>query len=224
MDEIEVVRHPRARRAKLSVDPVSGRVRLVIPLRASARGALAWARAQDAWVERQRAAVPPERPFRSGASIPFDDAALTIAWQADGPRSPRREADTLLLGGAIESVPRRIEAWLKREALALLSADTAVFAARADVAVSRVSVGDPRGRWGSCAAHGAIRYSWRLALAPRAVRLATVAHEVAHRTHMNHSAAFHALVTELFGRDPTPERCWLRAHGATLHSYGRGTG
>ncbi|MBR7518504.1 DUF45 domain-containing protein, partial [Mycobacterium tuberculosis] len=83
-------------------------------------------------------------------------------------------------------VPRRVEAWLRREALRLLSADTADYAARAGVTVARVAVGDPRGRWGSCAASGAIRYSWRLALAPAAVRRATAAHEVAHRLHMNH--------------------------------------
>lgn len=220
-DEIEVVRHPRARRAKLSVDPASGRVRLVIPPRASARTALVWAREQRAWIQAQQARLPAGRPFAPGARVPFDDIELTIAWRAEGPRSVRREADVLLIGGPVETVSRRVEAWLKRQALALLSADTAACAARAGVGVTSVSVGDARGRWGSCASRGAIRYSWRLVLAPRAVRLATVAHEVAHRIHMNHAPAFHALVAELYGADPTPQRRWLRTHGATLHWYGR---
>jgi hypothetical protein len=60
-----------------------------------------------------------------------------------------------------------------------------------------------------------------LALAPAAVRRATAAHEVAHRIHMDHSPAFHALVEQLYGSDPTPHRRWLRTHGATLHWYGR---
>lgn len=219
--DIELVRHPRARRARLSFDPASGRVRLVIPPRASARRALAWARSQEAWIARQRAHRPLARPFAAGARIPFDDRELTIAWHADRSRSPYREGMTLVLGGPTDTVARRVEQWLKREALALLSADTAACAARAGVTVARVAVGDPRTRWGSCSGSGTIRYSWRLALAPRAVRLATVAHEMAHRVHMNHSPAFHALVAELYGADPGSERRWLRTHGAALHSFGR---
>ena len=114
-----------------------------------------------------------------------------------------------------------VEAWLRRAALDLLSRETDEIAARAEVAVSKVVVGDARGRWGSCASSGVIRYSWRLVLAPSFVRRATVAHEVAHRVHMNHGPAFHALAAELFGDDPAPARAWLRQHGAGLHWYGR---
>jgi len=84
-----------------------------------------------------------------------------------------------------------------------------------------VTIGDPKGRWGSCASSGAIRYSWRLILAPGWVRRATVAHEVAHRVHMNHAPVFHALVAELLEDHPTPARAWLRTHGAALHWFGR---
>ncbi|MBV8238200.1 MAG: DUF45 domain-containing protein [Sphingomonas sp.] len=221
--EIDVVRHPRARRAKLSLDPASGRVRLVIPARASAKAALAWAATQGEWLARQRAALPEARPFAPGATVPFDDAVLTILWDEAGARRVVRIDDRLLTGGPRETVGRRIEAWLRREALRLLSEDTAHYAALAGVKVVKVAIGDARGRWGSCASSGAIRYNWRLALAPRAVRRATAAHEVAHRVHMNHSAAFHALVATLYGRDPAAERAWLRRHGASLHWFGRGS-
>ena len=111
--------------------------------------------------------------------------------------------------------------WLKRHALDVLSRETAEYAAKAGVAVTRVGVGDPTSRWGSCSSSGAIRYSWRLILAPDHVRRATVAHEVAHRVHMNHSPRFHALVEQLFGADPKPARLWLRREGAGLHRFGR---
>lgn len=222
-DGIEVVRHPRARRAKLSLDPASGRARLVIPPRASAKAALAWAATQGEWLARQRAALPEERPFVDGAALPFDDATLVIAWDEAASRRVTRHGDRLVLGGPIETVGRRVEAWLKRESLRLLSEDTAHYAAQAGVKVMKVAIGNARGRWGSCAASGVIRYNWRLALAPRAVRRATAAHEVAHRLHMNHGPAFHALVAALYGRDPAPERGWLRANGAALHWFGRGS-
>jgi hypothetical protein len=217
----EIVRHPAARRVKLALDPATGRARLIVPRRAALAPATAWARGKAAWLDDQRAALPEAVPFADGATLNVADAALTIRWREGRSRLLRRDGDMLLISGSAETLARRVEAWLRREALALLSRETAEFAALAGVSVSSVTVGDPRGRWGSCAHDGAIRYSWRLILAPGWVRRATVAHEVAHRIHMNHSPAFHAVVAALLGEDPTPARAWLRAHGAALHWVGR---
>ena len=217
----DVVRHARARRAKLSVDPASGRIRLTLPPRASMRDALRWAEQQQAWIDAQRARLPQAVPFLPGTEIPFDDTTLAIDWQESAPRRVERTGDRLRVGGPADRVPARVLAWLKREALRTLSDETAEFAARAGVRVSGVGIGDARGRWGSCASHGLIRYSWRLILAPRFVRRATVAHEVAHRIHMNHGPAFQALVAELDERDPAESRAWLRRNGAALHWFGR---
>lgn len=219
--ELEIVRHPRARTLKLSLDPLTGRARLVIPRRAALKSALAWAHGKADWLAEQRARLPTPRPFVPGLALPVADETLTIRWTAGQRRTVLRDGATLCVQGPPETLPRRVELWLRRAALDLLSRDTAEFAERAGVSVAQVAVGDPRGRWGSCASSGVIRYSWRLLLAPGWVRRATVAHEVAHRVHMNHGSAFHALVAELFGTDPTPARQWLREHGASLHWFGR---
>src|SRR3546814_14832740 len=92
---------------------------------------------------------------------------------------------------------------------------------KAVVTVGRIGGGDPVSRWGICSESGTIRYSWRLVLAPEWVRRATVAHEVAHRDHMDHGPDFHALVERLLEADPTPARLWLRRNGAGLHRIGR---
>src|SRR3546814_8463787 len=102
-----------------------------------------------------------------------------------------------------------------------LDGETRDYAAKAGVTVGRIGVGDPLSRWGSCSESGTIRYSWRLVLAPEWVRRATVAHEVAHRDHMDHGPDFHALVERLLEADPTPARLWLRRNGAGLHRIGR---
>ncbi|MBO9621941.1 MAG: M48 family metallopeptidase [Sphingomonas sp.] len=219
--QVDVVRNARARRIRLSVDPRDGRVRLTLPPRASLKKALAWASEQQGWIEAQRARIPETQPFAAGERIPFAGGEIVIAWDAKGPRTPRLEGEKLVCGGPPDMLARRVERWLRAEALRLLSAETEEYAARAGVSVSRVSIGDPRGRWGSCASSGAIRYSWRLVLAPAHVRRATVAHEVAHRIHMNHSPAFHRLVALLYEADPTPAREWLRRNGAALHRVGR---
>ena len=218
---VEIVRNARARRAKLSVDPASGRVRLVLPPRTPVKAALRWAEGQQAWIAAQQARLPRARPFVPGATIPFGDEALTIDLCETAPRRVDRDGSLLRCGGPRDSLTRRIESWLRREALRVLSAETAEFAARAGVGVTKVAIGDPRARWGSCTSSGVIRYSWRLILAPAFVRRATVAHEVAHRVHMNHGPEFHALVAGLDESDPDRSRAWLRANGAALHWIGR---
>ncbi len=221
IEDLEIVRHPRARRARLSVDPASGRAKLVLPKRMALKPALAWAQDKADWLAEQRARLPQAKPFEPGTIVTVADDPLTIAWEDGRRRTVLREGDTLSLSGPIETVPRRVEAWIRRVALDVLTRETAEFAAKAGVTIARVTIGDPKGRWGSCASSGAIRYSWRLILAPSWVRRATVAHEVAHRVHMNHAPVFHALVAELLEEDPTPARAWLRTHGAALHWFGR---
>jgi predicted metal-dependent hydrolase len=214
-------RNARARRAKLSVDPATGQVRLTLPPRASVKNALRWAGEQQEWIDRQLARLPVARPFVAGALLPFDDAELLIDWDETRPRRVTRDGDVLRCGGPADGLSRRIELWLKREALRILSDDTAEFAARAGVTVTSVAIGDPKARWGSCTSRGAIRYSWRLILAPRFVRRSTVAHEIAHRIHMHHGPEFHALADALTEGDPAESRAWLRANGAALHWFGR---
>ena len=218
---IEIVRNARARRARLTVDSATGRVRLVLPTRAPLKAALAWAEGKAAWIAAQRERLPDAVPFANGAEIPFEDGFLTISWDATAPRRVERVGDMLRCGGNAEGVSRRVALWLKREALRVLSAETAEFAARAGVLVTQVAVGDPKTRWGSCASSGTIRYSWRLILMPAWVRRSTVAHEVAHRLHMNHGPQFHRVVAALDEADPAASRLWLRRHGAALHWVGR---
>lgn len=220
---IDIVRHPRARRARLSVDPTNGRVRLTIPLRAPAAPALRWAQGHGDWIAAQRARLPAACPFVPGTVLTVADCPLTIVWDPAAPRTIVAGDGVLRCGGPSDAVSRRITAWLKREALRLLSAETAEFATMIGVQVTGVAVGDARGRWGSCASSGAIRYSWRLILAPGWVRRATVAHEVAHRRHMNHGPRFHALVHDMVGDDADASRAWLRTRGAALHWLGRGS-
>ena len=218
---IEVVRHPRARRMKLSVDNATGQVRLTLPPRAPVGEALRWAEQQQEWIARALERRTAPVPFAPGATILYLGEEIGLGWDSGFPRTPLLDDGQLIAGGPREGYERRIERWLRKAALDTLSAETAEYAERAGVTVSRVAIGDPKGRWGSCASSGVIRYSWRLILAPPAVRRATVAHEVAHRVHMNHSPAFHAVVRDIYGKEPARERAWLRANAMRLHSYGR---
>lgn len=217
---VQVVRHAGARVMRLRVDPRDGAVRLTLPRRASLRHAYAWVEEQRPWVEAQLAERPSGRRFVPGLSIEVGGEPLVLV-AAAGSRGVHRRSAALCVGGDPELFEARVLRWLKAEARRVLDAETRALAAHAGVSVGRVTVGDTRSRWGSCSANGDIRYSWRLILAPAFVRRSTVAHEVAHRVHMNHGPAFKALEEQLLGESPAAARAWLRANGASLHGYGR---
>lgn len=206
---------------RLRVDPRSGGVVLSFPHRLSRCRALEWAAGQSGWIEAALAEVPAAVPLTPGATVPWRGEPHLIEWSADRPRSVVAADGRILVGGPEELAEQRLLRWIKASAHQLLADETREFAAKAGVTVDRVGVGDPVSRWGSCSTSGAIRYSWRLMLAPDWVRRATVAHEVAHRVHMNHGPRFHALVAKLLDADPEPARQWLRRHGAALHRVGR---
>ena len=211
-------RHPRARCMRLRYDGPSGQARLTIPPRAALRKALRWAEEQAGWLTRQRAHAGGGIHLGVGLLLPFEGAPVQIVADGGG-RRVRLEADRLIVGGPPELTGQRLLRWLKATARERMTAESLALAARHDLPLQRVSIGDPRSRWGSCSAGGAIRYSWRLILAPPFVRQATVAHEVAHLRHMNHGPEFHALVRAISPADPDQARAWLRHEGAALHRY-----
>ncbi|MBK5264246.1 MAG: DUF45 domain-containing protein [Alphaproteobacteria bacterium] len=217
---LRVRRHVRTRSFRLSVDPAKQEIRLGLPPKASLRKALKWVAEQHVWLEGQLAAAPGKIDLTQGAVFPFEGRDVRIDWSPTAPRRAVHDGDCLIVGGSQSSISPRILRWLREEARKKLTHETEVYAARAGLRLGQVSVGDPRSRWGSCAASGNIRYSWRLICAPVFVRQATVAHEVAHLAHMDHSPAFHARHAQIYGEDPAPARRWLREHGAMLHRIG----
>jgi predicted metal-dependent hydrolase len=218
-------RHPAARAIKLRANSVLGVVQISLPPRGGVAEALKLLDSHHGWLAAQVAKWPVPRPIRPGASIPFDGEELTIDWHPAHKRTPVRSGDRLEIGGPEPLLAARTLRWLQAEALADLTSSTRRFAALIDREVAQVRIGDPRGRWGSCAAPrpgeaARIAYSWRLMLAPAFVRDNVVAHEVAHLVHHNHSPAFHALHASLDPHAPATKR-WLARHGAGLHWVGR---
>ena len=216
---VRLVHHARSRRYKLVFDGARGELRLTLPRRASAVRALKWASEQQDWLSEQVGKSVAPVLVVPGTAIPFRGADHRIDWIAGAPRAVRMADGRLSLGGPAETVGRRLERWLKAEALALMERESRAIAAAAGLRVGRVGVGDPRSRWGSCTHDGDLRYSWRLVMAPDHVRRATVAHEVAHLRHMDHGAAFHALVDQLHDGNVGAARAWLRREGRGLHRY-----
>ena len=219
---VELRIHPRARRLRLALDESRGLLRLTVPRRVSRRAALDWAAQQSGWVEAQLARIEPAEPLTPGATIPINGEQVLLRWDEAAPRTPRLLGHELSCGGPADRFADRVARWLRDEARRRLVAETGALTASSGIADGPVSVGDAGTRWGSCSASGAIRYNWRLLLAPPHVRGYVVAHEVAHRVHLDHGAGFHALQARLYDGDVGEARLELRRIGPRLKRVGRG--
>jgi predicted metal-dependent hydrolase len=228
---LTVKRNRAARRISLRIDvPRRGAV-LTLPARAGLSAGLDFVAEKAIWLRYAYARLPEPVPFAHGAVIPLRGrphriehrpAARGGVWR-EGIGDSGGVADAIVVTGAAEHLPRRLEDWLRREALALLDLRTRAKAAEAGRAVARVFVRDTHSRWGSCARDGRVHYSWRLILAPDFVLDYVVAHEVSHLVYMSHGPRFRATVDRL-----TPHRAeaeaWLRVHGSTLLLVGASFG
>jgi predicted metal-dependent hydrolase len=223
--QVHIKPHSRAARLRLAVKRDGSGFRLTIPQNYGQKRAVAWANDQADWMAQRMCDSVSQIQVADGANIPVRGVDRRIMWNATAARAPLLDMAVLHVGGPAQMVPRRIGRFLKDEARVLLDAETRACAHLAGVEVNAISVADPKSRWGSCAAAGHIRYSWRLILMPDLVRQSIVAHEVAHLVHMNHSREFHALADQLFtdlskgAGDPRAARRWLRAHGNGLQRY-----
>jgi predicted metal-dependent hydrolase len=206
---------PRARRFSLRVAAADGRVTLSFPPAAGRAAALAFARDRADWL-RARLAERPEAPrAEPGARLPVAGAELLLV--AAPLRRARREAGVLLVPPG-RAAGRAAAEFLIADARARLEPACATHAARLGRRPGRITLRDPRSRWGSCTVEGNLMFSWRLAMAPAPVLDYVAAHEVAHLVEMNHAPAFWALVARLCP-DHGAQRDWLRRHGAALQAW-----
>jgi predicted metal-dependent hydrolase len=218
---LSVRRSRRARRLALRVDPTSPPefpVELILPRGVGLAEGMRFARDKQGWVARRLAALPPVVPLIDGTIIEFRGAPLIIR-HIGGTGLTRCDGETLLVTGAIEHTSRRAKDWLRARAREALTERSHTIAARIHREVKKVRLGDPKTRWGSCAADGRLAYSWRLILTPDFVLDYVVAHEVAHLNHPNHGPRFWRLVEDLCPHCEAA-RAWLNRNGPRLLRYG----
>jgi predicted metal-dependent hydrolase len=209
-------RSARARRISLRISQLDGRVTLTMPKRLPEREALDFAETKQDWIRKHLAERGEDVIVAPGAELPLGGKVLRIA--AGQGRGVRIGDQEIIVPGAPESIGTRLAAHLREVARDRLAAACDDYAARLGRPYSRLTLRDTRSRWGSCTSDGGLMFSWRLIMTPPEVLDYVAAHEVAHLAQMNHSPAFWAEVTRIYGDYAAP-RQWLRDHGGGLHRY-----
>ena len=126
-----------------------------------------------------------------------------------------RIEDDVVIAPSVPDQRGLMASWYRTQAESVLEEITTFLATHMGVEPRSVSIREYRSQWGSCNARGDIRFNARLILAPRSVIKYVVVHELAHLTHLNHSAKFWALVGSEIP-DYRERRKWLREHGSSL--------
>ena len=98
------------------------------------------------------------------------------------------------------------------KALVVIPEKVRKYAPIVGVDYGRITIRNQRSRWGSCSSKGNLNFNCLLMLFPDEVIDYVVVHELCHRKHMNHSAAFYTEVERVF---PEYRKCqkWLKENG-----------
>ena len=104
---------------------------------------------------------------------------------------------------------------MAQQAVQVIPQRVAYYARLLGVTYGRITIRNPKSRWGSCSSKGNLNFNCLLMATPAEVLDSVVAHELCHRKHMDHSKAFYAELYKLF---PDYDRCsrWLKEQGVLL--------
>jgi predicted metal-dependent hydrolase len=232
-------RSARARRLRVTIDPVRGVV-VSLPMQ-DRRG---WERPgpvvnaflgeREAWIRRhleraahQRGVLEQRGGLADGGWLRYRGELHRLRIVAAGPEVRRsvvtREGsdlgDELVVSMATRD-RRRLEAvlrgWLVERARAAIEWEIGQHAGPLGVLPAGFTLRDQRTRWGSASREGRLSFSWRLVLAPPEALETVVVHELAHLRVFGHGPRFWALVASRRA-DHAAWRRWLREHSVELH-------
>ena len=232
-------RNPRSRTLRVTIDPRRGLVVSIPP--SSRRG---WARPEatvdgflrdrERWIRRhldrlarQRAEHAARGGLSDGALLRYRGALHRLSIVPAGPTARRStvtregldDGDVLVVRVAARDRRRTaiiLEDWCRARAAEAIDRAVALHAGALRVEPARISIRDPRTRWGSASREASLSLSWRLVLAPPDALETVVVHELAHLRVFGHGPRFWQLVASR-KPDHLEWRRWLRRHSHELH-------
>lgn len=172
------------------------------------------------WIQQQFTKPMAEpKAFEPGMAVPFQGRSYVLTHHVSNKVIVEAKSNTLFVQSAVSRVDTHVRRWLLKQAVISFELESYNFAKTLGVSIEKITVKSMHTRWGSCSSDGNLNYNWRLILAPPEILSYVCAHEVSHRLHMNHSAAFWQTVEALYPRYKAA-RLWLKKNGASLYVFG----
>lgn len=199
----KVKKHRRARHVRLSITRPHG-LQITIPYRFSMRNIPDIIENHRQWITSQLEKIAAQPVITQPSEINLQ--ALNQCWKVQYSESQSRlhlrsmPDHQLILSGQVHNIERcnaLLNAWVKKiakEALPLLLEEVSN---TARLPFGSVTIRDQKTLWGSCTAQRNISLNFRLLFLPASLAKHVMIHELCHTKHLNHSARFWQLVSEL---------------------------
>ena len=218
---VQRVRHPRARRIKISVSERG--VRLTLPMRASLRAADAFLHEHLDWVLQQMPRWGAQQGLpafgRGSDSIPLRGETLPLRWETGRYARMQRDEHSVTLAlpaSATDAIARRaLKEFYLAEARADIGRWLPKYLPTLPRAPTSIRVRPLSSLWGSLSARDALSLDLSLVLGKPDAFEYVLVHELCHLLHRNHARAFWREV-EARGHDWRMQRDYLHGEGALL--------
>ncbi|ATU98058.1 M48 family metallopeptidase [Aeromonas mytilicola] len=166
------------------------------------------------WEDLNRTHV--ERQFVSGEGFPYLGSNYRLKLVDD------QQEDLTLKNGYFLMRRDRAERGMelfkhfyRNKGLARITKRVAYYAPKLGVDYRTVRVMELQHHWASCSTQGDLNFHWRCLMAPLSVLDYIVVHELAHRLHRHHNAAFWDVVDKVLP-DYQKQVSWLKHNGAGM--------
>lgn len=208
--------NPRARHLRLRVKS-DGSLAVSGPKSVSEADVRAFVEHNTAWILRQRRKQQQKLITHSDTAVFIFGKEYQIESQSDFHTPPVfTVGEQVFVHGTntLAQTKKKLDTFLKHTAERYITPRTHQLASKMNVEFKKLSYREQKSRWGSCSSRKTLSFNWRLVHYPPEIIDYVIVHELAHLTHMNHSAQFWQRVSE-FDEKFQQHRRWLNLHGMT---------
>lgn len=215
----------RSRHIRITVQP-NGTVVVSSPRYTSTREIEAFLASQQEWIHHQQRSILEKKGnlgelllfgksytkllnYSSIHKVGFRIEGSTIVYNPTEPPSTIHHTDPFF------PFQKQLKRFLKTTAAHYIPTRTAEIAKKMNCTYNQLTLKEQKTRWGSCSSKGNLNFNWRLVHYPPEIIDYVIIHELSHLTHMNHSAAFWALVAK-FDPQYTLHRNYLKRKGLSV--------
>ncbi|MDC0073632.1 M48 family metallopeptidase [Alphaproteobacteria bacterium] len=214
--KINTKKNLKAKKIIIKFNHYGTEINLTIPRFTSKREGLEFINMNIDWLSKEIKNFPSKVTFEAGKKIPILGEYYLIDYHDF--KSVYMDDSTIYINK--DNIKNNnLKKWLIKKAKIYITDLTFKKASELRVKVNKISIRDPKTRWGSCGENGNVSFSWRLIFAPPAVIEYVVTHEVCHIIELNHSYNFWQLVSKSCPKYKASQS-WLRDFGLKLHFYG----
>lgn len=186
-----IKRHPRAKYARLRIDPRNG-LEILLPKGMPDCFAEDLIHQRRQWIEKHLQEAPQAEILPDRLHLPALEMRVGLSYEDLGRYLYRQSAQMLRISSNKPALA--LQHWLKDLARERFPEWLQQLADAHDFSYERCRIGLQKSRWGSCSSRGTISLNAALLLLERPLVEHVMLHELCHTRHMHHGPAFYSLL------------------------------